>query len=223
VSKNNDKFPSLSINVSAMHRAEQAFTLWELLCSMLVVGIVLGVGIPNFMAFTSNSRMSSSVNDLVSALHLSRTEAVKRQVPITLCRSSNSLAASPSCDDGPGGFFAFTDLDDIDADGLPDGDGTFDDGEEIITQRGAPLEGVTLSADGTYISYGANGFLTEIEGMPAPFGTVLFCDSRGNQDSGNGESVARVVAVAGPGRPQLLRSMAAVAAAAAATDGDGCP
>ncbi len=91
-----------------------------------------------------------------------------------------------------------------------------------MLQRGAPHETVTLTADGTYISYGANGFLTDIVGMPAPFGTVLYCDSRGNQNAGNGESVARVVTVDGPGRPQLLRTIAAVATAAAATGGD-CP
>lgn len=203
---------------------QQAFTLWELLVAMLVVGVVLGIGIPNFMTFTSNSNMSASVNDLVSALHVSRTEAVKRQVPVTLCASSDPLGAAPSCDGGgTGGFFAFTDLDDTDGDGMPDGDGVFDGGdEEIILQRDAPDEQVTVTADGTYVSYGPNGFLVDIDGAPAPVSTVLYCDRRGNLDAGNGESVARVVTVAGTGRPQLLRSTAAVATAAAATGGS-CP
>lgn len=199
------------------------FTLWELLVTMFIVGIILGVGIPNFMTFTRNSAMASGVNGFVSALHLSRTEAIKRRVPVTLCASPDPLAAEPSCDvGGTGGFFAFVDADDTDGDGIADGDGVFDAGEEIVLQRDPPDESITLTANGDYLTYAANGFIADMPGLAAPISMVLFCDDRGNADTGFGESVARAVAISGTGRPTLLRSLAGVSQAAAATGG-ACP
>jgi type IV fimbrial biogenesis protein FimT len=205
-------------------REQQGFTLWELMAALLVIGIVFGLGVPNFTNFTRNARMASAVNSLVSALHLSRTEAVKRQAPVTICGSSNPLAAAPLCDGGRGGFFAFADLDDIDGDGFADGDGELNGADAIILRRDAPHESIDFFADGdnTYIAYGANGFLIQYGALGQPATTFLFCDARGNADSGIDESVARVVSVSGTGRPQLLTARAAVAAAVAATGGS-CP
>ena len=87
---------------------QRGFTLWELLVTVLVVGVVLGIGVPNFNEFSRNSEMASAVNSLVSAVHVSRTEAVKRGQPVTLCGSSTPLVAAPTCDGGTGGFFAFS-------------------------------------------------------------------------------------------------------------------
>jgi type IV fimbrial biogenesis protein FimT len=64
---------------------QQGFSLLELMVTLLVVGIVLGFGVPNFMEFQRNAAVTAAANDLVSAIYLARTEAVKRQVPVTLC------------------------------------------------------------------------------------------------------------------------------------------
>jgi len=203
-------------------RDTAGFTLLELMATVLVVGIILGIGIPNFRAFTRNSDMAAAVNGLVSALHHSRTEALKRQSPVTICGSSDPLGAEPDCDGGEGGFFAFVDLDDLDGDGLADGDGAFDDGEPILLQRAAPSGTVKFFADGDsqYIAYGANGYLVTYAGLGDSATTFLFCDDRGNASAGNDESVARVVTVSGAGRPQLLRTQAEVEAAAGLTGGE---
>ena len=74
------------------------FTLIELMTTLLVAGVVLGIGIPVFNEFVATNRMASGVNDLTSSLHLARTEAVKRRVNVTICPSADPIADPPACD-----------------------------------------------------------------------------------------------------------------------------
>lgn len=201
---------------------QRGFTLWELLVTVLVIGVVLGLGIPNFSEFSRNSEMASAVNSLVSAIHVSRTEAVKRGVPVTLCGSSTPLAGAPACDGGTGGFFAFTDMNDTDADGDPEGNGVFDGADEILLQRDRPDDQITTAIEGPgVVRFTATGFLNrELPNLNMT--RVLYCDTRGNATGYAGESVARVVAISPTGRPQLLKDTLEVANLAAAT-GAACP
>ena len=68
-----------------------------------------------------------------------------------------------------------------------------------------------------------NGFVVpQAPGQAQPSLTsLLVCDECGNRDAG-GNSAARAVNVAPTGRPQIMRSMADVAIAAAVTGGV-CP
>ncbi len=45
------------------NRNPSGFTLYELLISIVIIGIVLTFGIPNFGVFTQNSRITSAAND----------------------------------------------------------------------------------------------------------------------------------------------------------------
>lgn len=52
---------------------------------LVVTAIALGLGIPVFATLISNERMMIATNDLVSSLHAARSEALKRQLTVTLC------------------------------------------------------------------------------------------------------------------------------------------
>ena len=56
---------------------QRGFNLLELMVTLLVVGIVLGFGVPNFMEFQRSSAMTSAANDFVSSIYLARTEAAR--------------------------------------------------------------------------------------------------------------------------------------------------
>ncbi|MBT8444473.1 MAG: prepilin-type N-terminal cleavage/methylation domain-containing protein, partial [Gammaproteobacteria bacterium] len=54
-------------------RNSNGFTLVELMVTMLVAAIVLGVGIPAFSSFVSTNQMAAAVNDVTTAIHMART------------------------------------------------------------------------------------------------------------------------------------------------------
>src|SRR4051812_11142647 len=78
-------------------RHESGFTLWELLITLLVAGILIGIGVPNVMEFQRNGAMTAAANQLLTGAIMARTEAVKRQSPVGMCLSANPTAAIPTC------------------------------------------------------------------------------------------------------------------------------
>ncbi len=94
---------------------QSGFTLWELLITMLVAGLLLAIGVPSFRDAQRNSAITAAANDLITGLLAARAEAVKRQVPVTLCASPDPSAANPVCaQDGAGangGFIVWVDWD----------------------------------------------------------------------------------------------------------------
>jgi prepilin-type N-terminal cleavage/methylation domain-containing protein len=206
---------------------QQGFSLLELMVTLLVMGIVLGFGVPNFMEFQRSSVMTSEANDFVSAIYLARGEAVKRQTMVTLCASANPAAAAPVCGVGPPtGYIVFVDDANPVVPAATDGNAVVDVGEQILLQHPAPAGTIAIStapANSIYITYAPNGFVVPTAfAAPTPsLNTVLFCDDRGNRDAG-GTSTARVVNVAPTGSAQIMRAIADVNVAIAATGGV-CP
>ncbi len=163
--------------------------------TLLVVGIVLGFGVPNFMEFQRNAAMTSAANDLVSGIYLARTEAVKRQVPVTLCASANATTAAPTCGVGPNtGFIVFVDDANPAVVAGTDGNAVVDAGELVLLQTPAPGGTIAVSSDSIYVTYAPNGFVVpQAVGQAQPSLTsLLVCDDRGNRDAG-GNSAARVL------------------------------
>ncbi|MBU0537565.1 MAG: GspH/FimT family pseudopilin [Gammaproteobacteria bacterium] len=58
--------------------AIKGFTLIELLTTVAVVGILLGVAVPNFTSFIANSRARSDVQQLSQSFVAAKSEAVVR-------------------------------------------------------------------------------------------------------------------------------------------------
>ena len=81
------------MNTSQQH----GFTLWELLMTLLVGGILLGIGVPNVMEFQRNGAMTAAANDLIDGHAHGAHEAVKRQAPVTWCFTDDPAAATPAC------------------------------------------------------------------------------------------------------------------------------
>lgn len=64
-----------------MHKQPEyssGFTLIELMVTVSIAAILLGVAIPNFTSIIASNRLTTSANELVTALNLARSEAVKR-------------------------------------------------------------------------------------------------------------------------------------------------
>jgi len=74
--------------------APRGFTLIELLVTLSVAAILLTIAVPNFRMFVLNSRMSSQANDLITALNMARSEAVKRAANVSVCASSDGATCT---------------------------------------------------------------------------------------------------------------------------------
>ena len=88
--------------MSNMSNAVKGFTLIELMMTLTIAAILMTVAVPSFSTFTKNSRITASVNKVVSAVSLARAEASKRGVRVVLCRSDEVGSVDPDCS-GAGG------------------------------------------------------------------------------------------------------------------------
>lgn len=67
-----------------MKNRSRGFTLLELMVTVAVLAILTTIAIPNYQRFVADSRMTAQANDLLTALHLARSEAVKRNAPVSV-------------------------------------------------------------------------------------------------------------------------------------------
>lgn len=78
-----------ALNGCAASSEPGGFTLVELMGVVAVAAIVLTLGVPSFFTLIQNNRAATQVNELVMALSLARSEAVKRGAPVSLCPSKD--------------------------------------------------------------------------------------------------------------------------------------
>ncbi len=81
-----------------MFKKQNAFTLIELMVTLAVLAIVIGVAIPSFTKQITNSRSLTVGNDLVTALNFARQEAVKRGKRVSICPSTDGATCLTSGD-----------------------------------------------------------------------------------------------------------------------------
>lgn len=62
----------------------RGFTLIELMVTIAVLAIIISLGIPMYGQFTQGAGLSSRTSELVSSIHLARSEAVTRRAPIRM-------------------------------------------------------------------------------------------------------------------------------------------
>jgi type IV fimbrial biogenesis protein FimT len=191
---------------------QRGFTLYELLITLLVVGIVLTVGIPSFRDFTQNSRITGTANDLHSSFLLARSEAARSKSPITICASADPFGAA-LCNGAAfdGGWIVFVDLNgDIQRAGA---------GENVLRAH-PPVDAainIATNAAADYFGFAPTGLgRGDVGGLPA-VQTAVICDTRGNIRAAGGMSAARFLVVTPIGRATVLRDVDQITAAG------GCP
>jgi type IV fimbrial biogenesis protein FimT len=154
------------------------FTLWELLCTIAIAGVALSAGVPAFNSFVLDARRTADVNGWVLAVHLARTEALKRSRPVIVCQTSDTW----QCVDDPdaGGWMVFVNLDDR----YPPARS----GSEPLLYSHIVESAGTVVSNRPYYEFRPLRRSTN--------GTVVFCDRRG-------AAAARAVIISYTGRPRV--------------------
>ena len=181
-------------------QTQNGFTLYELLITVMIVGVVLTLGVPNMLAFNQNGRMTATANDLHSAFHMARSESGRAKTNITICASSNSMTAAANCSGTwDQGYIVFVDTNgDIDRSGAT---------ETVLRAHGPAADDVSLRVanSATYFSYSSTGLgRTNVGGNPA-VSQVVMCDERGTVVAAGGRSAARLFVATPLGRATVFR------------------
>lgn len=167
----------------------QGVTLVELVVTMAVMAILVGLAAPSFTRMLASDRLSTQTNELVMSLNTARSEAIKRGLPTTLLsRDQTDLINFHR------GWQVFTDAD---GDGAPASTVTEADG--TVLRETAALAGTTTVIRSTRA--GANAPFT----YPAATSSVtgrqyVTFNGRGALNSG-GSVFFRICDSANPGIP----------------------
>jgi len=117
---------------------EQGFTLIELMVTISVLAILLGLAVPSYRSFVTSNRLTAQANELVGDLSLARNEAASRSRNVRVCIAASSTSCAGSGSDWAAGWIVWADN---------NNNGSLEAGEVI--KYVAPLAGgVSLAATG---------------------------------------------------------------------------
>ncbi len=163
-------------------------SLVELVVVLAILAILLAIVLPSYAYFSAVNRVAAFTNDVVGALQLARSEAIRRATRVTVCVSAAAMDPAPSCQPAASwqdGWIVFVDG------GVS---GTLDGDDQVIRVAGgqAVRGDLTISSNfADFVSYLASG------------------ESRGQTNLGNGtlslclEGHMRSIIVNNTGRVRL--------------------
>jgi len=167
----------------------RGFTLTEMMVALIVLCILVTLAIPSFLRLIVNTRMTTEANDFLTMLHLTRSEAIKRNRRVTMCKSGDGISCSANGNWNQG-WIIFVDDDTI---------GTREPTDALLRVRNALSTSSTLSGNlhlANYVSYLPNGQSKKANGAMQG-GTLTLCSS---MSSTKGRSI---VIATGTGRPRI--------------------
>lgn len=87
----------------------QGFTLIELMVTLVVAAILLMVAVPNFVGFIQGNQMVAQTERLARDLNYARSEAVKLQQQVTVCKSNDQNTCGVGGVNWHDGWIVFSD------------------------------------------------------------------------------------------------------------------
>jgi len=92
--------------------SHRGLTLIELMITLVILGVTATVAAPAMQQMVQGSRLRTETSRLLDAINLARSEAVLRNIPVTLCPSAMAATGVASCGDRlADGWIVFTDRD----------------------------------------------------------------------------------------------------------------
>lgn len=161
----------------------KGFTLLELIITLAIAGILLGVGVPSFTSMMAESKIGAQYNSLVGSLYHARSEAIKGAADVTVCPRQAAGAFNCGTDgDWENGWIVFIDSANTPGELLAVVESQDDiiavnpamKGLNTVTSFGSTTNTVATAAPVNYVRYLQNGTSS------LTTGSIVICDvSRG--------------------------------------------
>jgi type IV fimbrial biogenesis protein FimT len=133
--------------MKSISMAQRGYTLIELMLTITVLSILLGLAVPSFLDTVRNNRLISQNNEFISSLNFARSEALKRSGSVSVCASTDEASCSGSTD-WTTGRIVFTDT---------NANGTFDGADEILQTAGAAPVEFTMNGTASFVRFTSSG------------------------------------------------------------------
>lgn len=146
-----------------MRHKQLGYSLYELLMTLTLVALIVGLGLPSFGSMLARSKMTVEINALFHAIHLARKESVMRRRVVSLCPSRDGLQCEPGRDWSSGWLM----FENSDRDQPPRRD------------PGEPLLQVHRVHENVRIDANRHGFTLRATVKRATNGTLVVCDRAG--------------------------------------------
>lgn len=122
---------------------QAGFTLVELMITLAVLAVLLAIGLPNFQQSLRNNRVATTTNDMIAAISLARSEAIRNTRGGAICASANGTTCIA---DWSQGWIVWRD---------GDGNGVPGAGEIVRYTHGNPR--MVVTGPGTPVRFDARG------------------------------------------------------------------
>lgn len=144
-----------------MNNKTLGFTLIELLIVLSIIGVTLGIAVPSFQALIDSNRLTTSANNMVSALQLAKSEAIKSNRLVVVSKNSNWT----------NGWVVFAEIHSYTVFDQ-------DNDEPTISTFDAPSAGLTVIPTSGY----SNRVVYRPDGRSTTNGSFVFCSSATTAD-----------------------------------------
>jgi len=143
-----------------MRQNTRGYTLYELLMTLTLVALIVGLGLPSFSGVAARAGMRVEINALFHAIHVARKESIMRKRIVSLCPSLDGLSCEPGLDWSSGWLmFENTDRD-----------------EPPQRDSGEPLLQTHQVGENVRIMANRRGFTLRATQKRATNGTFIVCD-----------------------------------------------
>lgn len=163
-----------------MCQRQNGFSLYELLVTLTLIAILVGLGLPSFARMNANARLRTEVNALFHAVHVARKESIMRRSVVSICPSFDGQGCTAALD-WSDGWIMFNNKDRDEPPAL--------DPDEPILQ-------VHRSGSKVRITANRRGFTLRATQKRATNGTIVVCDVAGRV-------TPRALVISYTGRPRV--------------------
>lgn len=153
----------------------QGFTLIELMVTITIVAVLAGLAAPSFNSAILSNKLTGFANSFVASAQLARSEAIKRNAVVRVCRSADGASCATS-GTWQQGWIVFHDI---------NNDGVVDTNETLIQVQQALSADYHFTGDSYDIAFQSTGGIQALR-------TLSLC--RATPSAGSQERIVKVSA-----------------------------